>query len=93
MNANAVLPWHKVIQIDNEDIHLDRLFDNRQLRRLVAVEVKIGEFKAACKGEVELARAGSTKTSGGASLLEITLCIGKKHKQIKFCALCLPRAT
>lgn len=41
----------KRIQIDDEDFHLDLLFYNRKLRRLVAVELKIGEFKAAYKGQ------------------------------------------
>lgn len=34
----------KRIQIDDEDFHLDLLFYNRKLQRLVAVELKIGEF-------------------------------------------------
>ena len=44
----------KRIQIDDEDFHLDLLFYNRKLRRLVALELKIGEFKAAYKGQMEL---------------------------------------
>ncbi|MEE3528671.1 PDDEXK nuclease domain-containing protein, partial [Pseudomonas aeruginosa] len=44
----------KRIQIDGEDFHLDLLFYNRKLRRLVAVELKVGEFKAAFKGQMEL---------------------------------------
>lgn len=44
----------KRIQIDGDDFHLDLLFYNRKLRRLVAVELKVGEFKAAYKGQMEL---------------------------------------
>lgn len=44
----------KRIPIDDEDFHLDLLFYNRKLRRLVAVELKVGEFKAAYKGQMEL---------------------------------------
>jgi hypothetical protein len=44
----------KRIQIDGEDFHLDLLFYNRKLQRLVAVELKVGEFKAAFKGQMEL---------------------------------------
>jgi predicted nuclease of restriction endonuclease-like (RecB) superfamily len=40
--------------IDGEDVILDLLFYNRILRRLVAVELKIGRFKAAHKGQMEL---------------------------------------
>ena len=38
-----------LFDLDDEDFHLDLLFYNRKLRRLVAVELKIGEFKAAYK--------------------------------------------
>ncbi|MFM9515620.1 PDDEXK nuclease domain-containing protein, partial [Listeria monocytogenes] len=50
----SFLARQKRIQIDDEDFHLDLLFYNRKLRRLVAVELKIGEFKAAYKGQMEL---------------------------------------
>ena len=42
------------IQLDNDDFYLDLLFYNRKLRRLVAVELKLGEFKAEYKGQMEL---------------------------------------
>lgn len=48
----------KRIQIDNDDFHLDLLFYNRKLRRLVEIELKVGEFKAADKGQMELSCAG-----------------------------------
>lgn len=44
----------KRIPIDDGDFHLDLLFYNRKLRRLVAVELKVGDFKAAYKGQMEL---------------------------------------
>jgi predicted nuclease of restriction endonuclease-like (RecB) superfamily len=40
--------------IDDEDIVLDLLFYHRVLRRLVAVELKLGVFKASYKGQMEL---------------------------------------
>ncbi len=40
--------------IDGEDFYLDLLFYHRKLRRLVAIELKIGKFKAAYKGQMEL---------------------------------------
>lgn len=40
--------------IDGEDFHLDLLFFHRKLRRLVAIDLKIGKFKAAYKGQMEL---------------------------------------
>ena len=44
----------KRLQIDNNDFYIDLLFYNRRLRRLVAIELKLGRFKAAHKGQMEL---------------------------------------
>ena len=40
--------------IDGEDFYLDLLFFHRKLKRLIAIELKIGQFKAAYKGQMEL---------------------------------------
>ena len=40
--------------IGNEDVVLDLLFFHRKLKRLIAVELKLGIFKAAYKGQMEL---------------------------------------
>ena len=40
----------KRMQIDGRDYYLDLLFYHRKLRRLVAVELKVGDFEAADKG-------------------------------------------
>lgn len=40
--------------IDGEDHYLDLLFYHRKLKRLIAVELKLGKFKAADKGQLEL---------------------------------------
>jgi len=40
--------------IDGEDFHLDLLFYHRKLKRLVAIELKLGKFKAAYKSQMEL---------------------------------------
>jgi predicted nuclease of restriction endonuclease-like (RecB) superfamily len=44
----------KRISIENDDYHIDLLFYNREIRRLVAIELKIGKFKPAYKGQMEL---------------------------------------
>jgi predicted nuclease of restriction endonuclease-like (RecB) superfamily len=44
----------KRITVDNEDYYLDLLFFHRRLRRLLAVELKMGKFRAADKGQMEL---------------------------------------
>ena len=40
--------------IDGEDFGLDLLFYHRKLRRLIAVDLKLGKFQAAFKGQMEL---------------------------------------
>jgi predicted nuclease of restriction endonuclease-like (RecB) superfamily len=44
----------KRMTVDNEDYRLDLLFFHRRLRRLVAIELKMGKFQAADKGQMEL---------------------------------------
>ena len=44
----------KRMVIDGEDHHLDLLFFHRGLRCLVAVELKLGKFRAEHKGQMEL---------------------------------------
>ena len=43
----------KQMIIDGEDYHLDLLFYHRKLKRLVAIDLKIGKFEAAYKGQME----------------------------------------
>ena len=40
--------------IDGEDYYLDLLFYHRKLHRLIAVDLKLGSFKAQYKGQMEL---------------------------------------
>lgn len=80
----------KRIQIDGDDFHLDLLFYNRKLRRLVAVELKVGEFKAAYKGQMELYLRWLDKHEREpeeALPLGIILCTGKKSEQIELLEL------
>lgn len=44
----------KRIILDGKDFYLNLLFYHRKLRRLVAIELKLGEFKPAHKGQMEL---------------------------------------
>ena len=44
----------KRIIIDGEDFHIDLLFYHRKLRRLVAMDLKLGPFKSAYKSQMEL---------------------------------------
>lgn len=44
----------KRLSIGKEDFYLDLLFFHRSLRRLVAIELKLGRFSASHKGQMEL---------------------------------------
>jgi predicted nuclease of restriction endonuclease-like (RecB) superfamily len=50
----AFVERQKRMIIDGEDFYLDLLFFHRKLKRLVAVELKIGKFQAKHKGQMEL---------------------------------------
>jgi predicted nuclease of restriction endonuclease-like (RecB) superfamily len=50
----AFIERQKRMIIDGEDFHLDLLFYHRSLRRLVAIELKLGKFEAKHKGQMEL---------------------------------------
>jgi len=50
----AFVARQKRITVDNEDYYIDLLFYHRKLRRLVAIDLKLGRFRAADKGQMEL---------------------------------------
>ena len=50
----AFLSRQKRIQIGSKDYYLDLLFYHRKMRRLVLIELKLGEFEPQYKGQVEL---------------------------------------
>jgi len=50
----AFVARQKRMIIDNEDFYLDLLFYHRKLKRLVAIELKLGKFQAKYKGQMEL---------------------------------------
>lgn len=80
----------KRIQLDGDDFYLDLLFYNRKLRRLVAIELKLGEFKAAYKGQMELYLRWLDKFEREPDELPplgIILCTGKKAEQIELMEL------
>ena len=50
----AFMGRQKRIQVGGHDYYIDLLFFHRRLRRLVLIELKLGEFKPQHKGQVEL---------------------------------------
>ena len=53
-NGFAFVERQKRMIIDGEDHHLDLLFYHRTLKRLVAIDLKLGKFQAKYKGQMEL---------------------------------------
>lgn len=53
-NDFAFMARQKRITVDNEDYYIDLLFFNRRMRCMVAIDLKLGNFKAAYKGQMEL---------------------------------------
>jgi predicted nuclease of restriction endonuclease-like (RecB) superfamily len=50
----AFVERQKRMIIDGDDYYLDLLFFHRKLKRLVAIELKLGRFQASDKGQIEL---------------------------------------
>ncbi|MCF8267445.1 MAG: PDDEXK nuclease domain-containing protein [Ignavibacteriales bacterium] len=50
----AFIERQKRMIIDGEDFHIDLLFYHRKLKRLVAIELKMGKFQSSDKGQMEL---------------------------------------
>ena len=80
----------KRISIDNEDYYLDLLFFHRKLKRLIAIELKLGKFKPAYKGQMELYLRWLEKYEkepGEETPLGLILCAGKASEQIELLQL------
>ena len=80
----------KRITVDNEDYYLDLLFFHRKLKRLIAIELKLGKFKAAYKGQMELYLRWLEKYEkepDEETPLGLILCAGKTSEQIELLQL------
>ena len=78
------------IPIDSDDFYLDLLFYHRGLKRLIAIDLKLGDFKAEYKGQMELYLRWLAKHEQQPSEdapLGIILCAGKKEEQIELLEL------
>lgn len=76
----------KRITIDNEDYYIDLLFSHRRLHCLVVVELKLGEFKAAYKGQMELYLRWLEKNDhveGENPPIGLILCAGKNEEHVE----------
>lgn len=86
----AFLARQKRITIDQRDYYIDLLFYHRRLRRLVAIDLKIGEFEAAFKGQMELYLRYLEKyeqMEGEDTPIGLILCAGKNEEHIELLQL------
>lgn len=82
----AFLARQKRITIDNDDYYIDLLFYHRRLRRLVAIELKLGKFKAEHKGQMELYLRWLEKyemVKGEEKPIGLILCASKNEEHIE----------
>jgi predicted nuclease of restriction endonuclease-like (RecB) superfamily len=86
----AFMERQKRMVIDGNDHKLDLLFYHRKLRRLVAIELKIGKFEAEYKGKMELYLRYLEKHEaepGEGSPIGLILCAEGNHEQIELLQL------
>lgn len=82
----AFVERQKRITLDGVDYYLDLLFFHRRLRRLVVVELKIGDFKPEYVGQVDLYLRWldrHERQPGEEAPLGIILCAGKKRETVE----------
>jgi predicted nuclease of restriction endonuclease-like (RecB) superfamily len=82
----AFMNRQKRIQIGGNDYYIDLLFYHRKLRRLIVIELKLGDFKAEYKAQVELYLKWLAKYEQQAdeqSPIAIILCSGKDAEVVE----------
>jgi predicted nuclease of restriction endonuclease-like (RecB) superfamily len=86
----AFMERQKRMVIDGNDYKLDLLFYHRKLRRLVAIDLKIGKFEAEYKGKMELYLRYLEKYEaevGEDAPIGLILCAEGNHEQIELLQL------
>lgn len=80
----------KRITIDDRDYYIDLLFFHRRLKCLVAIDLKLGEFEAGYKGQMELYLRYLEKylmVEGENMPIGLILCAGKNSEHIELLRL------
>lgn len=83
----AFVERQKRITLDGDDYYMDLLFFHRRLRRLVVIELKLGDFRPADSGQVELYLRWldrHERQPGEEHPLAIILCAGRKHETVEY---------
>lgn len=85
-NDFAFMARQKRITVDDEDYYIDLLFFNRRLRCMVAIDLKLTDFKAAYKGQMELYLRWLEKhemLEGENKPIGLILCTGKNEEHVE----------
>jgi len=86
----AFMARQKRVTIDNRDYRIDLLFYHRRLKCLVAIDLKLGEFEAGFKGQMELYLRYLEKyemVEGENQPIGLILCAGKNEEHIELLQL------
>ncbi|OGN62901.1 MAG: cytoplasmic protein [Chlamydiae bacterium RIFCSPHIGHO2_12_FULL_49_11] len=86
----SFLARQKRIIVDSTDFYIDLLFFHRRLRRLVVIELKLGDFKPEYKGQMELYLRWLDKyerAPGEEAPMGLILCTGKNQECIELLEL------
>ena len=86
----SFLARQKRIIVDNDDFYMDLLFYNRDLKRLVVIELKLDDFKVEYKSQMELYLRWLDKYErrpGEEAPMGLILCTGKKQERIELLEL------
>ena len=83
----AFIERQKRITLDGEDFYMDLLFYHRPLRRLIVIELKIGDFKPADLGQMQLYLSWidrHERRPEEEKPLGLILCAGKKSERVEY---------
>jgi len=89
-NDFAFLARQKRISIDSRDYKIDLLFFHRRLKSLVAIDLKLGEFEAGYKGQMELYLRYLERyemVEGENKPIGLILCAGKSEEHVELLQL------
>jgi predicted nuclease of restriction endonuclease-like (RecB) superfamily len=83
----AFIERQKRITLDGQDFYIDLLFFHRRLKRLVLIELKLGDFRPADAGQVKLYLSWLNRHerhAGEAAPIALILCAGKNRETVEY---------
>ena len=86
----AFIERQKRISVSGEDFYIDLLFFHRLMKRLVVVELKLGEFRPADAGQVKFYLSWLDRHErqlGEEAPVALILCAGKKSETVEYLQL------